>query len=65
MILKPVNLVYLGDLYRFYVDLSCAPNIELAYTEKYEMGSTHSDRVDWSDVPLVLKEMLIEKISAL
>ena len=65
MILKPVNLVYIGDLYRFYLDLSKAPDIELHHVERFELGTTHSDKVDWSEVPILLKEMLIEKLATL
>jgi len=65
MPLSPVNFVYLGDCYRFFVDLSAAPEIHLNHTIKFEGGSTHYDVVEWEEVPFVLKEMLIEKVSSL
>lgn len=65
MTLRPVNFIHYGDLYRFFLDTSALPEISLAKVEMFEGGTTHSEEVEWKDVPLDLKEMLIEKVQTL
>lgn len=59
---QPINFVYLGDLYRFYVDYAALPDLDLNSVEFYESGMTHCVEVEWDSVPLILKEMLFDKL---
>jgi len=65
MPLTPVNLAYFGDLYRFFLNLEKLPEISLESILCYEDGTTHADPIAWEDVPLELKEMLIERVKHL
>lgn len=65
MPLRPINLVYFGDLYRFFIDTSRLPEVSLDHIECFLDCRTHSEPVEWEETPLELREMLIEKINEL
>jgi hypothetical protein len=63
--LKPVTLMYLGDAYRFYLDQNRLPEIALDHVDRFELGTTHAEQVEWEKVPMELKEHLIEIVATL
>lgn len=57
--IRIINLVYCGDLYKFYVDEENC----LVKTEKYFMGTCfHDEQVTYSEVPEPLKDQLREHL---
>lgn len=64
-LLRPISLMYFGDLYRFYIVQDKLPCIELDHVDMFEGGFTHSTEVPWEELPLELKTILLEVVAKL
>jgi hypothetical protein len=57
--LRIINIYYSGDLYRFYIE----PPAELHRVERFPLGQSQSELLDFHEVPLHVREELFEKLN--
>jgi hypothetical protein len=54
-----INIYYSGDLYRFYIE----PPAELHKVERFPLGMSMPDLLDFDDIPLPVREELFIKLN--